>query len=78
MQTTPEITSPVINQRPSLPTRHARLIAWVEEEAALCQPQAVEWCDGSQAEYDRMVTRMVQNGTCYDKRTFCSFRDKMV
>jgi phosphoenolpyruvate carboxykinase (GTP) len=63
MQTTPEITSPVINQRPSLPTSHARLIAWVEEMAALCQPQAVEWCDGSLAEYDRMVTQMVQNGT---------------
>jgi phosphoenolpyruvate carboxykinase (GTP) len=63
MQTKPEITSPVINQRPSLPTRHARLIAWVEEVAALCQPQAVEWCDGSQAEYDRMVVQMVQNGT---------------
>jgi phosphoenolpyruvate carboxykinase (GTP) len=35
----------------------------VNEIAALCQPTAVEWCDGSQAEYDRMVEQMVQNGT---------------
>jgi phosphoenolpyruvate carboxykinase (GTP) len=63
MQTTPEIKSPIVNQSLSLPTRHARLIAWVEEVAALCQPQAVDWCDGSPEEYDRMVARMVQNGT---------------
>jgi phosphoenolpyruvate carboxykinase (GTP) len=63
MQTTFENTSPAIRHLPSPPTRHARLIAWVEELAALCQPKAVAWCDGSQAEYDRMVEQMVQNGT---------------
>ena len=63
MQTTPETTSPANPERQSPPTRHARLIAWVEEMAALCQPAAVEWCDGSQAEYGRMVELMVQNGT---------------
>jgi phosphoenolpyruvate carboxykinase (GTP) len=59
----PELKSPSIKQHSSIPTRHARLVAWVEEMAALCQPMAVEWCDGSQAEYDRMVALMVQNGT---------------
>jgi phosphoenolpyruvate carboxykinase (GTP) len=43
--------------------RHARLAAWVDEVAALCQPAAVEWCDGSPAEFDRMVEQMVQSGT---------------
>ncbi|MBI3542559.1 MAG: phosphoenolpyruvate carboxykinase (GTP), partial [Deltaproteobacteria bacterium] len=39
-----------------------QLTAWVNEMAALCQPDKVEWCDGSQAEYDRLCEMMVQNG----------------
>ena len=27
-------------------TNHARLQAWVEEVAALTQPDEVHWCDG--------------------------------
>ena len=63
MQTTLESPSPATSQPPSLPTRHARVVAWVNEIAALCQPAAVEWCDGSQAEFDRMVELMVRTGT---------------
>ena len=47
----------------SVPTRHARLIAWVEEFRALCQPDAVVWCDGSQEENDRLCAAMVASGT---------------
>ncbi len=63
MQTTLEPTSSALGQRPAPPTPHPRVVAWVNEIAALCQPAAVEWCDGSPAEYDRMVGLMVQNGT---------------
>ena len=45
------------------PTRHAKLLAWVEQIAALTQPDAIHWCDGSQAEYDRMFERMLASGT---------------
>ena len=49
---------------PSLPpTRHAQLRAWVQEIQALCQPDHVHWCDGSQAEYDGLCEQMVQAGT---------------
>jgi phosphoenolpyruvate carboxykinase (GTP) len=39
------------------------LAQWVEETAALCQPDAVYWCDGSQAEYDRLMAQMVASGS---------------
>ena len=45
------------------PTRNARLLAWVEEIRALCQPAAVHWCDGSEAERDALCTAMVESGT---------------
>jgi phosphoenolpyruvate carboxykinase (GTP) len=47
----------------SPPTRNAKLIAWVDQVAALTQPDAIHWCDGSEAEYDRMFELMVAGGT---------------
>ena len=44
-------------------TRHARLAQWVDEVAALCQPDQVRWCDGSPEEYQEMLRLMVQAGT---------------
>ncbi len=44
-------------------TKHARLLAWVDEMEALCKPDHVHWCDGSQEEYDRLCELMVQGGT---------------
>jgi len=46
----------------SMNVQHARLKAWVQEIATLCQPKDVYWCDGSQAEYDRLMRRMVEAG----------------
>jgi phosphoenolpyruvate carboxykinase (GTP) len=39
------------------------LTQWVNEVAELCQPSAIHWCDGSQAEYDRLCAEMVAAGT---------------
>src|SRR2546423_743036 len=44
-------------------TNHARLNAWVEEVAALTQPDEVYWCDGSAEEYDRLAKVLVDTGT---------------
>ena len=46
-----------------LPTSHLILKKWVDEMTALCTPEAVEWCDGSQEEWDRLTSLMVANGT---------------
>jgi len=43
--------------------KNDRLRAWVEEMAALCKPDHVHWCDGSQAEYDAMCAALVKAGT---------------
>ncbi len=43
--------------------QNQKLITWVEEVAALCQPERIHWCDGSQEEYDALCEQMVQGGT---------------
>lgn len=45
------------------PTTNARLLSWVREIAELTAPEAVVWCDGSDAEWDRMTSRLVAAGT---------------
>src|SRR5579859_1475455 len=45
------------------PTNHPKLNEWVDEVARLTEPSAIYWCDGSEAEYDRLCGELVANGT---------------
>ena len=44
-------------------SNNPHLIRWVKKMAALCQPAAIHWIDGSQAEYNALCAEMVKAGT---------------
>ena len=43
--------------------KNAKLVAWVADMAALCKPDDIHWCDGSDAEYQRLCQQLVDAGT---------------
>ena len=43
--------------------KHENLVDWVTEVAALTEASDVYWCDGSQAEYNRLCAQLVKAGT---------------
>ena len=43
--------------------KNTELRKWVTEMVDLCKPDNVYWCDGSDAEYDRLCEEMVASGT---------------
>jgi len=45
------------------PTKNKQLLEWVEEVAALTKPDRVEWADGSEEEWQRLTSLLVEGGT---------------
>ena len=44
-------------------TESQKLLDWVEEVKRRCKPDQVHWCDGSDAENEKMCSLMVESGT---------------
>ena len=47
----------------SVPTSHAKLLAWVQEVTELTTPDHLFWADGSKDEYQKMLNLMVDSGS---------------
>lgn len=45
------------------PTTHQRLLDWVEECRQVLEPDDVQWCDGSEAESERLCASLEASGT---------------
>jgi len=45
-----------------MPSKLEALNRWVDEVARLTQPDAIHWCDGSEAENDALIERMLDSG----------------
>ncbi|MFP4157490.1 MAG: phosphoenolpyruvate carboxykinase (GTP) [Opitutales bacterium] len=46
------------------PTGHQALLKWIEKMVAICEPDQLHWCDGSQEEADQLFAQMVEKGSC--------------
>jgi phosphoenolpyruvate carboxykinase (GTP) len=44
-------------------TPNTALLTWVKQIAELTQAASIYWCDGTQAEYDRLCQELVESGT---------------
>jgi phosphoenolpyruvate carboxykinase (GTP) len=52
-----------ISTQSTYPIHHQELLTWAQQMADLCQPDSIQWCDGSKKEYDTLCELLVSKGT---------------
>ena len=56
-------------------TKHKELQSWIDEVAAMCQPDNIVWIDGSEEQNQQLLDEMVENGAAIklnqEKRPGC-------
>src|SRR5690242_10552030 len=57
------MSATVSSTSPKPPTKNATLLAWIDEMAKLTKPDRIYFCDGSEAEKQRLTEEMVGDGT---------------
>ena len=62
MSTATEVRRSELPSTGQAPT-HPKLVAWLDEVVELCKPDAIYYCDGSDAEWDALVDVLVESGT---------------
>jgi len=58
-----EVMKPKTYSIKTPPTSNTHLVRWVEKMADLCQPDEIQWIDGSDKEYEQMCEGLVKSGT---------------
>ncbi len=53
----------ISTQNQVVPTTNQQLLQWVKEMEALCKPDQVYWCNGSEEEYNNLTQLLVEKGT---------------
>jgi phosphoenolpyruvate carboxykinase (GTP) len=57
------MTTDITTNTDASPTTHEGILAFVAEVAELTQPDAIHWCTGDDAEWNRLTERLVETGT---------------
>jgi phosphoenolpyruvate carboxykinase (GTP) len=60
---TADTTSVDVASNQSAPTTHQAILDWVNEIAALTQPDQVHWCTGAEDEWNKLTQELVDAGT---------------
>ncbi len=45
-------------------TQNTKLVNWVNDMAALCKPEKIHWCNGSEDEFQSMIKLLTESGSC--------------
>lgn len=61
----PHMTSMTVSNSESF-TEHRALRRWIDKMVAMCQPERIHWCSGSEEESSQLFSEMTEKGCASD------------